>query len=126
MRAWMMIGVLCSAIISRGEDVSSWDAMDYGGWLASSVALPWSKNGEDLDGIVLKGISFRLGTDTATFDTGELRWAAATVEGRLKLMGTPFDGTHRPPANSRPALIGTPILATSHGPGWAIGGDWTE
>ncbi len=126
MRAGMMIGVLCSSIMSMAEEFSPWDAMDYGGWLASSVTLPWSKNGEDLDGIVLKGITFRSGTDSATFDTGELRWAGATVDGRLKLMGTPFDGTHRPPANSRPALIGNPLLATSHGPGWAIGGDWRD
>jgi hypothetical protein len=104
-----------------------WNRMDYGSFLSSSVTLPWSKNGEDLDGIVLKGTTFRFGTNgSACFDTGELRWACVWTGGWLKLMGTPFDGTHRPPDRSRPAAEGTPIFGTSHGPGWAHEGDWRD
>lgn len=114
--------VLCGRLIAD----TPWESMDYGGWIASSVTLPWSKNGEDLDGIVLKGLTFQLGPDAATFDTGELRWACAVTNSRLILMGTPFDGTHRPPERSRPSLTGVPTLASSHGPGWAVGGDWRD
>lgn len=104
-----------------------WEQMDYGPVLASSVTLPWSKNGEDVDGITLKGLTVRLGTNgAACFDTAELRWSCAWTGGWLKLMGTPFDGTHRPPEGSRPAVEGVPLFGTSHGPGWAKDGDWRD
>ncbi|MCW5559492.1 MAG: hypothetical protein KIT22_16885, partial [Verrucomicrobiae bacterium] len=104
-----------------------WEQMDYGSFLASSVTMPWSKNGEDVDGITLKGLTLRFGTNgAACFDTSELRWAGAWTGGWLKLMGTPFDGTHRPPEGSRPAVAGVPIFGTSHGPGWARDGDWRD
>jgi len=108
-------------------DQPKWEQMDYGSFLASSVTMPWSKNGEDVDGITLKGLTLRLGTNgAACFDTSELRWAGAWTGGWLKLMGTPFDGTHRPPEGSRPAVAGIPIFGTSHGPGWARDGDWRD
>jgi hypothetical protein len=105
----------------------AWEQMDYGSFLSSSVTMPWSKNGEDLDGITLKAITIKFGTNgAACFDTGELRWAGAWTGGWLKLMGTPFDGTHRPPERSRPAAVGIPIFGTSHAPGWAKGDDWRD
>ncbi len=101
--------------------------MEYGSSLASSVTMPWAKNGEDVDGITLKGLTVRLGTNgAACFDTAEMRWAGVWTGGWLKLMGTPFDGTHRPPENSRPAVVGKPIFGTSHGPGWGHEGDWRD
>lgn len=119
--------VLATAVTALGAEVSKWDQMDYGPFLASSVTMPWSKNGEDVDGITLKGLTLKLGTNgAACFDTADLRWAGAWTGGWLKLMGTPFDGTHRPPERSRPAVVGTPIFGTSHGPGWAKAGDWRD
>ncbi len=104
-----------------------WEQMDYGSVIASSVTLPWAANGEDLNGIVLKGLTVRLGDRAwACFDTGELRWAAAWSGEGLKLMGTPFDGTHRPPERSRPAAVGTMLFGTSHGPGATADGDWRD
>ena len=45
--------------------------MDYGPFLASSVTLPWAKDPENLDGIVLKGLTFKFGElGAACFDTG--------------------------------------------------------
>ncbi len=126
MRVGILWGMLCTSLGLLAEEIPPWDAMNYGNWLASSVTLPWSKNGEDLDGIVLKGITFTLGPVHATFDTAELRWAAATSGGEFRRMGTPFDGTHRPPEKSRPALTGGVLLGTSHGPGWAVEGDWRD
>jgi hypothetical protein len=126
MRVGLLWGLLWTSLTLVAEETPPWEAMNYGDWLASSVTLPWAKNGEALDGIVLKGITFTLGPVHATFDTGELRWAAATSGGNFRLMGTPFDGTHRPPENSRPALTGNVLLGSSHGPGWAVEGDWRD
>lgn len=126
MRIGLKLALATAAAVYRGTAQAPWDAMDYGNWLASSVTLPWSRNGEDLDGVTLKGITFRLGPDAACFDTGELRWSAAWTGGWLKLMGTPFDGTHRPPENSRPAATGEIIFGSSHRPGWAVNDDWRD
>jgi len=98
--------------------VPRWERMDYGPFLQSSVTMPWSTNGEDPKDITLRGLTVRFGTNgAATFDTGLLRWSAAWTGGWLKLMGTPFDGTHRPPERSRPAVAGTVFYATSSLPG---------
>lgn len=123
------VGVLLALLAHCGAmgqtPVPRWEQMDYGPFLQSSVTLPWSRDGEALDGIVLKGLTVRLGSGAACFD-GELRWACAWTGGWLKLMGTPFDGTHRPPEKSRPAVVGQPIFGTSHGPGWAEGEVWRD
>lgn len=121
----LLITLTAGLSVARAQP--KWEQMDYGSFLASSVTLPWSRNGEDVDGITLKGLTLRLGTNgAACFDTGELRWSCAWTGGWLQLMGTPFDGTHRPPEKSRPAVVGTPIFGTSHGPGWARNGDWRD
>ncbi|KAB2671355.1 MAG: hypothetical protein DVB31_04850 [Verrucomicrobia bacterium] len=123
------LAVLCLATVVRAADapVPRWEQMDYGPFLMSSVTLPWSRSGEDPADITLKGLTVRLAPDaTATFDTGLLRWSAAWTGDWLKLMGTPFDGTHRPPERSRPAVAGTVFLATSALPGWAKDGDWRD
>lgn len=119
----LMAGQRVGAIHAQNR----WDQMDYGPFLSSSVTLPWSRDPESLDAVVLKGVTFRFGTNgAACFDTGELRWAGAWTGGWLELHGTPFDGTHRPPEKSRPLAVGTPIYGTSHGPGWARAGDWRD
>lgn len=101
--------------------------MDCGPFLMSSVTQPWSRTGEDPADITLKGLTVRLAPDaTATFDTGLLRWSGVWIGGWLKLMGTPFDGTHRPPERSRPAVEGSVVFATSARPGWAKDGDWRD
>jgi hypothetical protein len=121
-----LIALALGITVARAE-APKWEQMDYGSFLASSVTMPWSKNGEDVDGITLKGLTVKFGTNgAACFDTAELRWAGAWTGGWLKLMGTPFDGTHRPPERSRPAVVGTPIFGSSHGPGWAREGDWRD
>ncbi len=126
----MRLRILLACFLISAPRLSAqpkWEQMDYGPVVASSVTLPWSKNGEDLDGIVLKGMTFSFGTNgAACFDTGELRWAAVWTGGGLNLMGTPFDGTHRPPEKSRPAVAGSPVFGTSHGPGWDHDGDWRD
>ena len=107
--------------------VSRWERMDYGPFLQSSVTMPWSTNGEDPKDITLRGLTVRFGTNgAATFDTGLLRWSAAWTGGWLKLMGTPFDGTHRPPERSRPAVAGTVFYATSSTPGVSPDNDWRD
>lgn len=101
--------------------------MDYGPFLQSSVTMPWSTNGEDPRDITLRGLTVRFGTNgAATFDTGLLRWSAAWTGGWLKLMGTPFDGTHRPPERSRPAVLGTVFTATAALPGVSHDNDWRD
>lgn len=119
--------ILFSATGQGATQETRWNQMDYGPFLASSVTLPWAKDPENLDGIVLKGLTFKFGElGAACFDTGELRWAGVWTGGWLGLHGTPFDGTHRPPERSRPVGQGTPIYGTSHGPGWAKGTDWRD
>jgi hypothetical protein len=99
---------------------SRWERMDYGSFLSSSVTMPWGTNGEDLGGVTLKGITLRLGTNASVcFDTGLLRYAAGWTGGWLSLYGTPFDGTHRPPEKSRPAINGDVQFMTRVGPGVA-------
>ncbi|HIG29714.1 MAG TPA: hypothetical protein EYQ50_18725 [Verrucomicrobiales bacterium] len=94
--------------------------MDYGSFLSSSVTMPWSVGGEDTSGITLKGITVDLGESASIcFDTDLLRYAGGWTGGWLKLMGTPFDGTHRPPEGSRPAVVGNLSFMTASGPGWS-------
>jgi hypothetical protein len=125
-----LAGLAFSAlVVARAADstVPRWEQMDYGPFLMSSVTQPWSRTGEDPADLTLKGLTIRLGTDaSATFDTGLLRWSTVWTGGWLKLMGTPFDGTHRPPERSRPAVVGTVLHATSARPGWAKDGDWRD
>ena len=122
-----LLAAISFGAVSIAATPERWDAMDYGSLISSSVTLPWAANGEDLGGIVLKGLSIRLGDQAwACFDTGELRWAGAWTGGGLKLMGTPYDGTHRPPERSRPAAIGTFLFGTSHGPGASADGDFRD
>ena len=84
-----------------------WEKMQYGPFLQSSVTMPWSADGEELDGVTLKGVTVKLDHGASIcFDTDLLRYAAGWSGGWLKLMGTPFDGTHRPPEGSRPAVEG--------------------
>lgn len=119
----------CIPLLSSAATPQRWEAMEYGSLISSSVTLPWAANGEDLGGIVLKGVTVKLAPHAwACFDTGELRWAGVWTNERegLKLMGTPYDGTHRPPERSRPAAIGTFLLGTSHGPGVALNGDFRD
>src|SRR5688572_6982773 len=75
-----------------------WDEMEYGPFLSSSVTM-FGAHPEKPDGITEKGITVRLGGGRAAvcFDTDLLCYSAGWTGGWLKLMGTPFDGTHRPP-----------------------------
>ena len=119
------IALVAGIFVSHAQ--TKWEQMDYGSTLAASVTMPWSKDGEAVDGITLKGLTIRLGTNAAAcFDTSEMRWSGVWTGGWLKLMGTPFDGTHRPPERSRPAVVGNLLFGTSHGPGWARENDWRD
>jgi len=96
--------------------------------MSSSVTMPWSKGGEHVDGVTTKGISVKLPHGASmSFDTDLLRYAAGWSGGWLKLMGTPFDGAHRPPEVSRPAVSGDLIFASKPKPGWAAAeGDFRD
>jgi hypothetical protein len=121
------IVAIASIGLAAHAQVPRWERMDYGPFLQSSVTMPWSTNGEDPKDITLRGLTVRFGTNgAATFDTGLLRWSAAWTGGWLKLMGTPFDGTHRPPERSRPAVNGTVFYATTALPGVSTDNDWRD
>ena len=122
-----LLALVPFAAVSFAASPERWEAMNYGSLISSSVTMPWAANGEDLGGIVLKGVSIHLGDQAwACFDTGELRWAGVWTGDGLKLMGTPYDGTHRPPERSRPAAVGTFLFGTSHGPGVSADGDFRD
>jgi hypothetical protein len=106
-----------------------WEAMDYGPFYSSSVTMPWSKDFQAPEGITLKAVTVNLGGVPAAsvcFDTNLCRVAAGWTGGFLKLMGTPFEGTHRPPEKSRPAIQGQLRFKTMPGPGWAKGDDFRD
>jgi hypothetical protein len=104
-----------------------WEQMDYGPFLSSSVTMPWSVGGEKPEGITLKGITIKLGTNASVcFDTDLCRYSGAWTGGWLKLMGTPFDGTHRPPEGSRPAVKGKLVYHSLVGPGASSSGQWAD
>ena len=104
-----------------------WDEMEYGPFLTSSVTM-FGAHPEKPEGITLKGVTVRLdgGRAAVCFDTDLLRYSAGWTGGWLKLMGTPFDGTHRPPEGSRPAPVGTPVFSTNQTPGWAKSGRFDD
>ncbi|CAA9430410.1 MAG: hypothetical protein AVDCRST_MAG64-3450, partial [uncultured Phycisphaerae bacterium] len=121
--------LLCCAARPAGAQ-NRWDEMDYGPFLGSSVTMPGA-NPEDPAGIVEKGVTVRLGTKdqpaAVCFDTDLLCYRAGWTGGWLKLMGTPFDGTHRPPEGSRPMPQGEIMFSTGSGPGWASpDGKWDD
>lgn len=104
-----------------------WDRMQYGPFLQSSVTMPWSTDGEELDGITLKGTTVRLEHGASVcFDTDLLRYSGGWSGGWLKVMGTPFDGTHRPPERSRPAVEGKLVFGSSPIPGWSLTGAFND
>jgi hypothetical protein len=102
-------------------------AMDYGPFLGSTIAMQTAKNGSDLDGIVMKGIAVQLKdagkvVGAMCFDTMLCRWAGGWLaeEGKppLKLIGTPFDGSH----GTCPKAQGPLVFQTRPVPGWAKDG----
>ena len=105
-----------------------WEEMDYGPFLSSSVTMQYAKNGEDAQGVVMKGITVPLKLDgkpvgAACFDTMLCRWAGvwmapAADQPALKLYETPCDGLRRPPECSRPLAQGPLVFQTSARPGW--------
>ncbi len=99
---------------------SPWNDMDYGPFISSSVSMHPPKDVETCKGVTTKAITVKVGNNASVcFDTNMLRYAGGWTGGWLKLMGTPFDGTHRPPEGSRPAPIGTYVFETATNvPGW--------
>ncbi|WP_435008566.1 DUF6797 domain-containing protein [Tundrisphaera lichenicola] len=88
--------------------------MDYGQFLMATIKAPAPS-----DNNAMKGIAIRLGGEATKaavcFDTDLLRVSAGWTGGFLKLLGTPFDGSH----GSWPAIDGEQIFGTKQGPGWA-------
>lgn len=122
--------VLVCCLPQSAAAQNRWDEMDYGSFLASSVTMPGA-NPEDPAGIIEKGVTVRLGTKdhpaAICFDTDLLCYRAGWTGGWLKLMGTPFDGTHRPPEGSRPMPQGEIAVSAESGPGWASpDGNWND
>lgn len=119
----LLSGLVLLCLLARPAAAQNrWDEMDYGPFLSSSVTMPGA-NPEDPAGIVEKGVTVRLGTKdhpaAVCFDTDLLCYRAGWTGGWLKLMGTPFDGTHRPPEGSRPMPEGDIVFSANSGPGWA-------
>ncbi len=122
-RALFISLFLCPVLLGQPR----WDKMDYGPFLSSSVTMPWSVGGEKPEGITLKGITIKLGTNASVcFDTDLCRYSGGWTGGWLKLMGTPFDGTHRPPEGSRPAVKGKLVFHSLVGPGAASATQWAD
>jgi len=98
-----------------------WNEMDYGPFLTSSVTMHPPNDPETVKGVTVRAITVKVGPNASVcFDTNLMRYAAGWTGGWLKLMGTPFDGTHRPPEGSRPAVQGDIVFETSQStPGWA-------
>lgn len=102
-------------------------AMDYGPFLGTTVSMQGAKNGSDVEGIVMKGVVVQLKdggkvAGAACFDTMLCRWAGAWLaeagKPPLKLIGTPFDGSH----GTCPKAQGPLIFQTRAVPGWAKDG----
>jgi hypothetical protein len=125
------VAVVVACCLARAASAANrWEEMDYGPFLTSSVTMPGA-DPEDPAGIVEKGVTVRLGTKDqpagVCFDTELLCYRAGWTGGWLKLMGTPFDGTHRPPEGSRPMPQGDMAFSTGSGPGWASpAGKWDD
>ena len=113
---------ICSLISTSSLAQNRWEEMDYGPFISSSVTM-FGAHPEKPEGITLKGVTVKLadGKAAVCFDTDTLRYSAGWTGGWLKLMGTPFDGTHRPPEGSRPAPKGTEAFSNSKVAGWARG-----
>ncbi|HET6251795.1 MAG TPA: DUF6797 domain-containing protein [Tepidisphaeraceae bacterium] len=113
------------AILTLAADVRAanrWDEMDYGPFITSSVTMHPPNDPESVYGVTVKGITVRInkGRESVCFDTNLCRYAGGWTGGWLDLMGTPFDGTHRPPEKSRPAVHGQMVFETgTQTPGWA-------
>ncbi len=119
-RVRFFFGLLALSCLTPAWAQSKWERMDYGPFLSSSVTMPDATNGEDIAGITLKGITIKLAAHASVcFDTDLLRYAGGWTDGWISLYGTPFDGTHRPPEKSRPAVKGTVQFRTKLGPGCA-------
>ncbi|MFT7511895.1 MAG: hypothetical protein ACI9QL_001102 [Candidatus Omnitrophota bacterium] len=119
------LGLLLVATLSPAEN--PWEQMQYGPFLQSSVTMPWSVDGEEMDGITLKGTTVKLEHGVSVcFDTDLLRYSGAWSDGWLKLMGTPFDGAHRPPERSRPAVEGKLIFGMGPFPGASVSGAFND
>src|SRR5579862_8941096 len=126
---FLLLALNASAQQKDSRKLPKWEAMDYGPFYSSSVTMPWSKDFQAVDGVTVKAITVKLGGDpgaSVCFDTNLCRVAAGWTGGFLKLMGTPFEGTHRPPEHSRPALQGELKFKTLPGPGWSKGDDFKD
>jgi hypothetical protein len=128
-RIALLFLLLAPAIEAQQKEprkLPKWEAMDYGPFYSSSVTMPWSKDFQAPEGITVKAVTVKLGGASLCFDTNLCRVAAGWTGGFLKLMGTPFEGTHRPPEQSRPAIQGELRFKTLPGPGWARGEDFKD
>ena len=118
--------LLLAAALSDAQEkkLPRWEQMDYGSFVSSSLTMPWSKDFQHIDGVTVKSVAVRLDSKHAiSFDTNLCRVAAGWTGGFVKLYGTPFDGTHRPPEKSRPSVQGTLAFRTAPGPTWTHDGD---
>ncbi|HWE97388.1 MAG TPA: DUF6797 domain-containing protein [Tepidisphaeraceae bacterium] len=118
--------VLVGADLPSASAANRWEEMDYGPFITSSVTMHPPRDPETVKGVTVKGVTVRInnGREAVCFDTNLCRYAGGWTGGWLQLMGTPFDGTHRPPEGSRPAVKGQLVFETQNtSPGWANPGD---
>ena len=99
----------------KRDEVSLHELMDYGRFLTATIKAPAPAGNN-----ALKGIAIKLGSDKSKeaavcFDPDLLRVSAGWTGGFLRLLGTPFDGSH----GSWPEIKGTQVFGTRPGPGWA-------
>ncbi len=112
-----------AAKLEENPKAKWWEVMDTGPFISDT----FRSYGAEGEVGVLKGIAIKLGEDennTVVFDTETMRMVAG-FSGNVALRGTPWDGKHG--GNSfLPADLSQYFFATLAGPGWDIGGDWTD
>lgn len=109
------------------KNLSKWEAMDYGRFLAASIDNTQGKSPFEQKGCAAnKAVLVNLGNREAgfAFDTETLRGAGAWFGGWMKLNGVAFDGKHGP--NPGPAVGAKVYFETNPGPGWSKNGSFAD
>ena len=111
------------AKLAENPKAKWWELMDTGPFISDTFRI----YGAEGDTAVLKGIAIKVGKNeaqTIVFDTETIRMVAGFL-GNVSLGGTPWDGRHGG-NSSFPKDESKYFFTTNKGPGWAVGGDWSD